>query len=169
MCVTAMVAMTVASTGIAIHGQRQQAKAAKAQAEYNAQVAENNAIIARQNAEYEADRHDDGVRRLLASMRASQSATGVTRTGTSLDLQLDQVSQAEMDKLEILYTGGITEQGHKQSASSQRAMGEYQASQAKSNIGTSLLTGATGIAGIYKTNNGDLGLFNKQGRDRLFK
>ena len=161
MCVTAMVAMTVASTGIAIHGQRQQAKAAKAQAEYNAQVAENNATIARQNAEYEADRAE-----LIE--RLNESATGVTRTGTSLDLQLDQVSQAEMDKLEILYTGGITEQGHKQSASSQRAMGEYQASQAKANIGTSLLTGASGVAGIYTKTGGDLGLFNKQGRKRLF-
>ena len=49
MCISATVALAAASTAVTVVGAVQQANAQKAQAEYSAAVARNNAIISAQN------------------------------------------------------------------------------------------------------------------------
>jgi len=169
MCTTALVLMAVTSTAMTVHGQRQAAKAQQAQAEYNAAVQENNAIIAEQNAQYEADRHDNNLRRILAKTRSEYGASGITRTGSALDVQLDTVSQSELDKLEILYGGSLTAEGARASAVSQRMAGAAAVADSKSKIGATLLAGTTQLVGIHKSTGGDMGVFNKKGRTRLGK
>ena len=149
--VTAMILMTTASTAMTVQGQRQAAKAQKAQHEYNAAVQENNAIIAEQNAQYEADKHDDNLRRLMASQRSSYSSSGVTSTGSALDVALDTVTQGEMDKMAILYGGDIKAEGAKASAVSQRMAGDAAIQEGKSKVGATLLSGGGQLLGIQQS------------------
>ncbi len=137
----ALIGLTTASTAITVQGQQQAAKAQKAQHEYNAAVQENNAIIAEQNAQYEADRHDDNLRRILAKQRADYGPSGVTRTGSALDVQLDTVSQSELEKLEILYGGNLSAKGARASAVSQRMAGAAAIADSKQKVGATLLSG----------------------------
>tara|TARA_Y100000004_G_scaffold188747_1_gene243351 strand:+ start:51 stop:521 length:471 start_codon:yes stop_codon:yes gene_type:complete len=139
--VTAMIAMTTASTAMTIHGQRQAAKSQQAMHEYNAQVQENNAIIAKQNAEFENEKHKDNLRRILGSQKASFSASGITRTGSTLDVQLDTVTQGELDSLTILYGGNLKASGAEQSAVSQRMAGAAVIKESQSKIGQTILAG----------------------------
>ena len=161
-----MVAMTIASTAMTVHGQRQAAKSQKAMHEYNAQVAENNAIIARQNAEFENEKHKDNLRRLLASQKASFSASGVTRTGSTLDVQLDTVTQGELDSLTILYGGNLKASGAEQSAVSQRMAGDAAVQEANSKVGATLLAGGGQLLQT-KMSFGEMGYFDQKGRDRI--
>ena len=149
--VTAMILMTTASTAMTVQGQRQAAKAQKAQHEYNAAVQENNAIIAEQNAQYEADKHDDNLRRLMASQKSSYSSSGVTSTGSALDVALDTVTQGEMDKMAILYGGDIKAEGAKASAVSQRMAGDAAIQEGKSKVGATLLSGGGQLLGIQQS------------------
>ncbi len=161
-----MVAMTVASTAMTIHGQRQAAKSQQAMHEYNAQVAENNAIIAKQNAEFEEQKHRDNLRRLLAGQKASFSASGVTRTGSSLDVQLDTVTQGELDSLAILYGGDLKASGASQSAVSSRMAGQAAIDEANSKVGSTLLAGGGQLLQTKMTF-GEMGYFDQAGRDRI--
>jgi len=141
MCVTAMIAMTVASTAMTIQGQRQAAKSQKAMHEYNAKVQENNAIIAEQNAQFENEKHKDNLRRILGDQKTSYGASGVTRTGSSLDVQLDTITQGELDSLTILYGGDIKAEGARMSAVSQRMAGDAVIQESKTKIGQTILAG----------------------------
>lgn len=94
---------TVVATGVQIQAQRAASKTAQRQHEYNAAVAENNAIAAKNEAQYEADMHDRKMKKILMSQDATY--TGVTKEGTPLDLKLDTVTEGEMDRLAILYGG----------------------------------------------------------------
>ena len=94
---------TATNTAVNVQAQRNASKMAQRQHEYNAAVAENNAIAAKNEAQYEADMHDRKMKKLLMSQDATY--TGVTKEGTPLDLKLDTVTEGEMDRLAILYGG----------------------------------------------------------------
>jgi len=105
------IAATAASTLMTVQAQRQQAKSAAAQANYQAAVARNNAIIARQNADSIRDRgaaEEEDHRRRIAqtkgAARASQAALGflVDDPGsTNADLLADLAEAGELDVLRI--------------------------------------------------------------------
>jgi hypothetical protein len=99
------------STGLSFIGSYQQAQSAKAQANYQAQVAENNAIIADQNRrqielqgrELELEQRTK-VRRALGTVRAATAGTGllVDEVGTTPQALFDDmVVQGEMDLMKI--------------------------------------------------------------------
>ena len=105
-----MCSPTLISTGVAVVGTvlqayqtNQQGKAAAAQldhqgdvAEFNGRIGENNAVAAKQAAEYEADLFDEGVRRRLATNRTLTAKSGVVINTGSADLvQTDSLEKAE--------------------------------------------------------------------------
>tara|TARA_R110001592_G_scaffold13613_1_gene62245 strand:- start:8469 stop:8984 length:516 start_codon:yes stop_codon:yes gene_type:complete len=170
MCVTAMIML--AATGAVVQAKAADS-AAKAQANaarYQADVATNNAQIARDQAQFEADGHDRDVRRMLASNRAGVSASGITSSGSALDVQMDSVEQAEMDKLAIMYGGDMQAGNFEAEAMAQKQAAKDARTAGKYAVGTSLLSGATKIAGgIAATPHGDAGYFTSAGRARIAK
>jgi hypothetical protein len=102
----------VASAGVGAAGAYQQSQAAKSQANYQAQVANNNAIVAQQNAErlqqYGDIAEDEQRERLKATRGAARARLaangllvdddlGVTATG----LQIDLAGEGEYDILKL--------------------------------------------------------------------
>lgn len=110
----AAIAASAVGAGISAYGAYQQQEAANAQAKYQAQVAANNAEIARMEGDYareqaqrKADEHRDEVRRFIGAQRAAQSASGfIVDKGTNLDLTLDSAALGEIDAMEILHEEG---------------------------------------------------------------
>lgn len=108
-------AAIVASTVVTAYGQYQQGKAQEANLkyqaslqEYNAKVAENNSILARQAAEADADTIDRQRKVALAKQAAGFAAAGVTiNEGSTLDVLGDTAAEFEMDRLNRLHQGQL--------------------------------------------------------------
>ncbi len=104
---TLAIASTIASTVTSFVGAQQQASAAKAQSEYNAAVARNNAIYAERAAKEAEERgrvKEMQVRQQTANLRGRQravlAANGVdVNTGSALDIQSDTAALGELDAL----------------------------------------------------------------------
>jgi len=109
----AMMAMTVASAVISSMGQAKQAAAAQAQANYMAQVAKNNQIIAGQNAQMAREAAQAQVQRqfektagTIGAIRAAQASNGVdVNSGSALDVQSSAAELGQLDAASIRYEG----------------------------------------------------------------
>jgi len=126
------------------------AKSAKAVGEYNAALAENEAIIlarAKRDEEEALRKQSD---RLVGTQRAMVAASGVQMTGTPLQVLADTYFSTEMDAAMIRYAGDI-EQVQKQSeAALARTEGGARAAALKYQAYGSLLTGAQQSATLMK-------------------
>lgn len=152
MCATAMIIMAATAavtTTVQVSAANSAAKAQQNAARYQADIASNNAQIAKDQAQYDADNHDRDVRRMLASNKARVSGSGITSSGSALDVQMDNVTEAEMDKLAILYGGEIQSDSYKAQSQGHIASGKAARQAGKYAVGTSLLSGASQVAGAY--------------------
>lgn len=126
-------------------GAIQQAQAAKKAANYNAQLADENAKIARQ----QGDSHAAQIRRQsvlgLGDMRASFAANGVSLEGSALDVMADSAYQYELDKQNARYNAELKARGYSNEAQLQRARGESAMTAGYLKAGSSLI-GAAGNA-----------------------
>ena len=126
------------------------AKSAKAVGEYNAALAENEAVIlarAKRDEEEALRKQSD---RLVGTQRAMVAASGVQMTGTPLQVLADTYFSTEMDAAMIRYAGDI-EQVQKQSeAALARTEGGARAAALKYQAYGSLLTGAQQSATLMK-------------------
>jgi len=140
------VGLSAVGTGVAMYGAVQQANASEAAAKFNAGVARNNSLAARQQAAFDQEqlrnRHD----RLRGMQIASGAKTGQTLSGTLLDVQYDSDLQAELDMLSVVYKGQVASGA----STSQAGLFESEARSAKTsgylNAGATLLTGAGSTA-----------------------
>lgn len=94
-------AASAAGTGVAVYGQRQQAKAAEATAKYNAQIQSNQALHERQVASENARRATAEMRRQLATVRAATAGRGLAMTGTPLAILGDTATRLELEVLDL--------------------------------------------------------------------
>jgi len=100
---------TVLSTGMSVYGQMQQGQAAKSQANYQRQVAENNAILANRAATDATERGNIAERNqrlkteaLRGRQRAVMAGNGVVvDAGSALDITSDTAAFGELDALTI--------------------------------------------------------------------
>ena len=139
----ASAAGTVASTVGAI----QQGKSAQNLANYNAQVAQNDAIAARQKAEFDAAAQDRQAKLFAGTQRASMAGTG----RELLDMQdvLDMsAEEAELENLAIRYGGEMGYRAGQQGADLARFQGAVAKQTAQGKAASSLLTGASSIASM---------------------
>ena len=151
---------SVASAAFGAMGAAQQAKAQNNMAEYNAQVAQNNARAAEQEGAYaraQAARNADEKRRetarLIGAQRAKMGASGaVVESGSFLDLTLDSREQGELGAMALLQEGDMA------AWRAQLQAGNFysQAAQARASkvnprgvLAGSLLSGAAGVGGAY--------------------
>lgn len=127
-------------------GNMAQARQAQQVAEYNARVAENEAILAaRVKVDEEANlrRQSD---RLVATQRVATAASGIEMSGSPLQALADTYFNTEMDALRIQYASDI-EQTRKQSeATLARLEGKSRAAAARSEAFGSLIQGGTRVA-----------------------
>ena len=113
--VTLGVAASVAGTAFSFIGQIQQGRAQEANLryqaqlqEYNAKVAENEATLARQAAQADADTIDRRRRVFLAQQEANFAARGVTiNEGSTLDVLGDAAAEFELDRQNRLHEGEL--------------------------------------------------------------
>lgn len=137
--------LMVASSVMSAAGSIQQGNSAKAAAEYNARVAENNAITARQQAAAQEEQHRRLARRQLGQMRAAYGASGVTMEGSPLDILAQSAKDAELDALNIRYGGELKAQGLESEAVLERYRGKSAQRAGYMGAATGLLSGASKI------------------------
>ena len=139
----AAAAGTVVSTASAV----QQGQSAQNLANYNAQVAQNDAIAARQKAAFDAEAQDRQARLFAGTQRASMAGTG----GELLDMQdvIDMsAEEAELENLAIRYGGEMGYRAGQQKATVARFEGAAAKQKAIGQVASSLLTGASSVASM---------------------
>lgn len=138
----------VIGTALSVMGALNQGQQAKQASEYNAAVANNNAIAARQQAEANAAAQQRKARLQIGSMRAGYGASGVGLEGSPMDVLEQSAAMAELDRQNILYGGQLKSQGYQATAGLELMRGENAVTGSYLNAGSSLLTGL-GKAGSF--------------------
>lgn len=135
------VTIAVAGTAVSAIGAMNQGKAAQQAANFNAQVAQNNAVAARQAAAENARRE----------ARAGRIRTGALRARSNLDASMDlledSVMEEELNVNSILHAGELEALGLTTSASLFRAQGAAARQAGNTQAFGSLLKGAGKAAG----------------------
>ena len=150
MCTGAEIALigTIASgagTAVSTLGAIQQGKSAQKLANYNAQIAQNDAIAARQKADFDARAQDRQARLFAGSQRASMASTGgeLLDMGDVRDMSAEQ---AEIQNLTIRYGGDMNYRAKMQERELAGYKGDVAKQKATGTAAKSLLTGASSTA-----------------------
>lgn len=117
--------------------------AAKQQADFQAQIFERDAVLAKQAAEFEETRLREATRKLLGAQQAATGASGATTEGQFLLVQVETAEDAELDALAIRFSGSVAEVRARSSAALSRLQGRAARAAGFIGAGTSLLTGVT--------------------------
>ena len=145
-------AVVVAGAGLTAYGQYSAGKSQKAMADYNAQLAENEAIEKRQQTQADIESMRIQKDKMKSRQRAQYAKTGAVVTeGTPLLAQAEEAGLMELDILNRRRTG----QMDVQSSLSEAELSKHQGKQAyRAGIigaGSSLLSGAGSAYGTYKS------------------
>jgi len=95
----------IASSAFSAMGAIQQGKSAQAAANANAQIAENNAAIARASSEAEESRRRRASEKEMGTLRTRIGKSGVTATGSILDVVEESVYNSEVDAMNARLEG----------------------------------------------------------------
>lgn len=132
-------------------GAIQQGQAAKAAANYNAQVADNNAAMARAQAAENARRQRIMGAKALGSIRAGYGASGVTLEGSPLDVLEESAMNAELDALSIEHAGLVKSLGFQNEAALDRFGGRNAARAGYMGAASALLGGGARMSASWPT------------------
>ncbi len=144
---TAALVSAVSGSAVSAYGMYQQGQAAKKSAAYNAAIQRNQAIAARQKADFDARRKRSEVETLLARQRSGFAKGGVALEGTPLEVLEATAEAGELDAQAIIYGGEVGATGYESQAELSRLTGEQAAQAGMVGAGSTLLTGA-GKAGL---------------------
>jgi hypothetical protein len=142
--VIAGISAAVAAGG-AVYSGVQQSNAA----DYNAAVAEQDALAANDRAKSEEDAHRESIRRILATQRALYGKSGLSMEGSPLLVMEDTAAQGELDALTIRYGGDIAAAKGRSSANLSRMQGGAAKTASYFQAGSTLLSGASSGAFSY--------------------
>jgi hypothetical protein len=134
-------------TGLSVLSSVQQGKSAQNLANYNAQVAQNDAIAARQKADFDATAQERQARLFAGTQRASMASTG----GELLDMQdvADMsAEEAELENLAIRYGGQMGYRAGQQRTTVSGFEGAVAKQKATGQAARSLLTGASRLVDL---------------------
>lgn len=149
------VTLAAVGTAVAVYGTVQQGNAAKDAAEHNSQLAAQQALIAQQQAEQDAQMQQRQARQRIGAASAAYGASGVSGDGSPLDVLSTSASQAELDRQNILYKGKLKSLGYQDQSQLDTAAAGNAQSGADLKAGSQLLTGASNTAskasGLLKT------------------
>lgn len=136
------VAMMAVGTVVSAYGQYQAGKAQKRAYDYNAQIQQQNARIAEEQAQYEARRQESRTRKMLAAQRVAYAGSGFqSNAGTALDTLRQTMQEGEMDKMAILYGGDVEAVNQRSQAALSRMQGKAAYKAGMFNAAGTLLSG----------------------------
>ena len=141
----AAIASTVIGAGVSAASAVQQGKSAQNLANYNAQIAQNDAIAARQKAEFDARAQERQAKLFAGTQRASMAGTGgeLLDMGDVRDMSAEE---AELENLAIRYGGEMGYRAGQQKATVASFEGAVAKQKATGQAASSLLTGASSSA-----------------------
>jgi len=146
----ATTALLAASTAMGVGGSLIQGQQQAQAAEYNAAVARQQAEAARVAGELEAERIRIAGEKLTGQQKAMYAKSGVTFAGSPMEVMIDSATQNEMDALMTEYNYAI----QASQAESEAALAEWRAKTAVTSsymrAGTTLLQGASS-SGLFDT------------------
>lgn len=122
--------------------QQAAAKQAKAVGEYNAKVAENEAILLRRKKVDEEANLRQQSERLVGTQRVATAASGVQMSGSPMQAIADAYFNTNMDALRIQYAGDVEAVAKASEAGLARATGAARATSYKMQSYQTLLEGA---------------------------
>lgn len=132
----------IAGAGMAAVGAIQQGKAAKAAAEFNARVAEQNSQIVHEQTLQEVRQFDREQYLRVGAIRAAHGKSGgVANEGSVLDILADTAAQGEIQRQDIVYQGALAERGFQNTAALDRFEGKNAERQGYMRAGAELLKG----------------------------
>ena len=143
---TAAAGAAVVGCIMGYNGNMAAAKNAQAVADYNAEVAENEAVLlarAKRDQEEGLRKQSD---RLEGAQRAAISKSGVQIKGSALQTLADTYFNTEMDALRIQYASDVQQTAAQASATLARTEGSARASGLKTQAYQSLLSGGSKAA-----------------------
>ena len=149
----AAIAAAAIGAGATVYSADQQRRAGNQQADYNANVAEEEAKAARAKAEYDEKAHRENVRKILATQRALYGKSGVSMEGSPLMVMEDTQKQGELDALAIRYGGDVASARARSEANVAKMTGRNNAYAAKAGYmqaGSTLLSGAASASKYSK-------------------
>jgi len=162
----AALALAVAGTAVSVSGNIQQGKAAKAKADFQSQVAKNNAIVAQRNADdarqrgrIAAGERDLKTRQQIGRQRVSLAASGQeVDTGSGLEITSDSAALGKLDSLRIVNNSereaaGLESQSANfaADASVAQATGKNAVTASRVQAFGSLVSGASSVAGKWSS------------------
>ena len=160
----AAIAIAVVSTVAGVASAQQQGRNQRKMANYQAQVAENNAKIAEQQADYALRKGEqDAVTQsmkgaaIAGRVRAAQAANAIDiNTGSAVDVQESQREQSVLDTETVMHNSQMEAYGYRSQAQDfrgqsgmSRASGEMATQEARNRSFGSLLEGASAVAGSW--------------------
>ena len=143
----AALASAAAGTAVSTAGAIQQGKSAQNLANYNAQVAQNDAIAARQKAQFDATAQERKAKLFAGTQRLFMAATGGELLNMG-DVRDRSAEEAELENLAILYGGEMGYRAGQQGADLARFQGKVAKQTAQGKAASSLLTGASSVASM---------------------
>lgn len=143
---------TATTAYVASESAKEQGKQAQYDAEFNAEMQEQNAGIAREQAGAEEAQVRRRTRLLMSRQRAAVAESGQSLTGSALDVYQQSAAEAELDALNVRYRGELEARGLLSDANLQRQQGatarRFANSEAKGiKVGGAINTGAALLGG----------------------
>lgn len=149
------IALAVAATAMTAIGQVRQGQAAKAAADYNAQVANNNAAVAEQQAQSQAMVQGRRASMQNGALLANMAANGVDATeGSPLDILSQSAANAEMDRQNIVYNGRVKAQSLRNQAQLDTFQGETAQTNGWMSAASTVLSGGSKAYGMSQGGTG---------------
>jgi len=142
---------TAVSAGMSYYGYQQQAKTSERIADYNAKVAENQAIQQEMEANESIRRRRREQRGFKGRQRAKFAAAGVQYEGTPLAVMAESAGLMELQNADFYRASQSRSSSLYSQASLTRQEGYARASAARMQGGISLLSGGIGLASNYNT------------------
>lgn len=139
-----MIAGAVISAAAAIR----QGQAAKAAAEYNVKIGEQNAALARDEAQAQMRQQERETYLRLGAIRAAQGkAGGAQGEGSVLDVLGDVAAQSELERQNIAYIGELKARGYTNTATLDRFQGINAERQGQLRAASEMLNGVANAYG----------------------
>ncbi len=151
----ATLATTVLAAGVSAYGMMQQGAAAKSAADYQSQVAANNAIIGNQNARYaiqagnaQAEQSQIKTNQIVGAMMAAQASSGVdVGSGSPLDTRTSQKEIGALDVAQIRNNAARQAYGYQTGAMSNTAQSQLLTVQGQNAATAGEIGGVSSILG----------------------
>jgi hypothetical protein len=138
-------------TAVSVVGAVAQGQAAKNASEYNARLAEQDAVLARKKSEEEERRYRLQSQKQMGAMRAAYARAGVTMEGSPMDVLAESAYTAELDVLTIRAGGRAQSASLESQARIARLQGRSKLAGSYASAATELLGGATNYYRMTRT------------------